>query len=432
MKVAIAGYGLEGKVSYRYWRQQGHQVTIVDERPLSATDLPYGASSLIGPGAFGELADFDLVIRSPGVAPSKIVTEGKIWSATNEFMARCQVPVIGVTGTKGKGTTASLIDSMLRAAGKTSLLVGNIGRPALEVLDEAAAADVVVYELSSFQLWDLERSPAVAVVLMIEPDHLDVHAGMGDYVAAKSNIRRHQGPDDDCYYHPINQLSATIAASADHPSTARRYAVADDGAAYVRDGQFWLGEQAICSTKALRLPGDHNLDNACAAISAVWRFGLDPAAIEAGLADFTGLDHRLKLAATIDGVDYYDDSIATTPGSAIAAIRSFDQPKLLILGGSDKGADYAELVAECAAAEVRVLAIGQLGDKIAAECRAAGVPVDRLEGVDMPAIVAAARQRAKPGSVVILSPAAASFDMFKSYADRGDQFIAAVQTLAAG
>src|SRR5690606_4917199 len=175
----------------QYWNTSGHELTIVDEGQPART-LPKDAATLIGDGVLAKLNDFDLVVRTAGLSPHKIVTDGTIWSETNEFFATCPAPTIGVTGTKGKGTTSSLVMSILRAAGKTVHLVGNIGTPALSVLAQIQPEDIVVYELSSFQLWDLEKSPHVAVVLMIEPDHLDVHSDMDDYVGAKMNSIRHQ------------------------------------------------------------------------------------------------------------------------------------------------------------------------------------------------------------------------------------------------
>lgn len=424
MKVAIAGFGIEGRVSYQYWRSQGHEVTIVDERELSALDLPYGASTRLGAGVLNELSDFDLVIRTAGLDPEKLAVRGeKIWSATNEFFEKCPVDIIGVTGTKGKGTTSSFIENILRAAGKKVHLLGNIGIPALEVLPTITADDIVIYELSSFQLWDLKKSPHVAVVLMIEPDHLDVHGSMEQYVAAKANIRRHQRETDVCFYHPTNSLSQQIAQLK---PGAQRYSVPDDGAVYVKENTFFVQNDPICSTDVLQIPGDHNIENACAAISVARLYVDDPAVIERGLRAFEGLPHRLKLVGEIDGVCYYDDSIATTPGSAIAALHTFTEPKIIILGGSDKGADYGQVISLCGQTNTKVIAIGQTGATIAELCRKEEVPVIELGLTTMDEVIATAREQAEPGSVVILSPASASFDMFKDYAERGDRFIEAV------
>lgn len=428
MKVAIAGYGIEGKASYRYWVNKGMDVTVVDERDIPANDLPANCETKLGKGAFQDLYGFDVVVRTASLPPTAIKTHGKIWSATNEFFAQCPAPIIGVTGTKGKGTTCSLIASILRAAGRKVHLVGNIGNPALALLDEITPDDIVVYELSSFQLWDLHRSPAVAVILMLEADHLDVHADFEDYLKAKSHIRMFQTADDVCFYHPFNSYSDTVA----HATTVGdiiRYGIEEDGAVYISSNNFCVHSDLICSVDALQLPGAHNLENACAAISAARIFTVDNVAIECGLRSFSGLDHRLKFVGEVDGVKYYDDSIATTPGSAMAALKSFSQPKVVILGGSDKGAMYDEIVDLCKATETSVVAIGTTGAKIAELCTSKGVAVVRLVTNDMRQILSAARTMSKPGSVVVLSPASASFDQFASYAERGEKFIEAVKAL---
>ena len=429
MKIAITGYGVEGEANYRYYDTPDNQVVIVDEKQPSRQP-PIDASLIVGDDAFARLNGYDLVVRTAGLAPHKITTDGKIWSATNEFFAHCPAPIIGVTGSKGKGTTCSLIASILQAAGKTVHLVGNIGTPALDVLATIQPSDIVVYELSSFQLWDLEKSPHVAVVLMIEADHLDVHADMAEYVTAKSQIARHQIVSDLVVYNAANAHASSIAQL----SAGSKVGYQSAETAHVRDEAFWYGEQRLCSVDTLQLPGDHNLDNACAAIDAVWRFTQDGAAITAGLAAFTGLPHRLKFVRTVSGVAYYYDSIATTPGSAIAAIKAFNQPKVLIVGGSDKGADYGPLVAEIMASDTMraVIAIGEQGPIIARLLHesGAGVAVNLVDAKDMRTIVTSSAASTEQGDVVVLSPACASFDMFKSYADRGDQFIAAVNELA--
>jgi UDP-N-acetylmuramoylalanine--D-glutamate ligase len=426
MKVAIAGYALEGRVNYQYWLSLGHDVTIVDERVLPADELPENVATLMGEGVLGNLQGFDLVVRTASLNPEKIKTDGKIWSATNEFFDKCPADIIGVTGTKGKGTTSSLIASILEAADRTVHLVGNIGTSALEVLPSIKPDDIVVFELSSFQLWDIEKSPHIAVVLMIEADHLDIHPDMQDYLSAKANIRKHQAGSDVCFYHPTNEFASEIALI--QPG-AKRYGVPEDGAVYVKENTFFVRDDPICSTDSLQIPGEHNRENACAAISAALVYGVEYAAIETGLRNFTGLPHRLKLVGEINGVRFYDDSIATTPGSAIAALRSFSEPKLIILGGSEKGATYESVVEVCKQTGAKVIAIGQTGTQIAKLCADSGVEVVELGQASMSEIVAVASKRADPGTVVILSPASASFDMFKSYSDRGDQFIAAVNSL---
>lgn len=427
MKVAIAGYAVEGKSNYRYFAAQGHDITIIDER-AELPDAPAGVPTRLGEHAFKNLEDFDLVVRTASMNPVKLRGARKIWSAANEFFAHCPAPIIGVTGTKGKGTTVSLIASILRAAGNTVHVVGNIGTAPLDELPKITADDMVVYELSSFQLWDLEKSPHTAVVLMIEPDHLDIHASFEEYISAKQNLVRQQMAADRVIFTANNQYSAQIAAS----SQAQQYPIPAPETAYVQEGFFWYGTTKLCPVSALKIPGVHNQTNACAAITAVWQYVQDGTVIESGLAAFTGLPHRLKFIREVDGVRYYDDSIATTVGSAIAAMRAFNQPKIIILGGSSKGiVDFADVAAEAAKNNVtKALLIGDQANTIAASLDGVGVPYENLGGsVAMPQIVARARELAQPGSVVILSPACASFGMFKGYADRGDQFVEAVSHL---
>lgn len=426
MKVAIAGFGVEGRASFDYWNTPENQVVIVDERSIEAQDLPLDANVITGDAAFSRLNGFDLVVRTAGLSPAKISTDGKIWSATNEFFVKCPAPIIGITGTKGKGTTSSLIASILRAAGKTVHLVGNIGQPALAQLASIAPDDIVVYEISSFQLWDLEKSPQLAVVLMIEPDHLDVHADFHDYIEAKGNITKNQLTTDRVVYFADNEYSRQIAES----SVGQRLPFPSPRTAWVNGDYFYYQDKELCSVDDLQLVGEHNLLNACAAITAVWPWVQDGSVIAEGLRGFDGLPHRLKFVRELNGVKYYDDSIATTPGSAIAAMRAFREPKIIILGGSDKGADYTEVIETAKSTATEVIAIGQTGKRIDDLCKKIGVICHYEQTLS--SAVKLARRSTEPGDVVILSPASASFDMFKNYADRGEKFIAAVNELASG
>lgn len=432
MKIAIAGFGIEGKSSYNYFSSKypSAEIVIIDERD-QIDDLPVGARAQLGKSALDGLLDFDIVMRSPSLAPNRIVTNGKVWSATNEFFDKVPAKIIGVTGTKGKGTTCSLIASILRSAGKTVHLVGNIGVSALDILPKIRPDDIVIYELSSFQLWDLKKSPQIAVVLMIEPDHLDVHADFDEYVTAKTNITAHQTVSDIVIYHPTNKYSRQIAERT--AGAKQRYAAKENGGVYVLNDAFYAGEDIICGVDTLHLVGAHNQENACAAISAVKKILPEATSqqIASGLSAFEGLPHRLKFVAEKNGVKYYDDSIATTPGSAVVAIRSFNQPKILILGGHDKGSDYRDLVREITQTDSvkTVLLIGSNADKLAELFDEVGASsrIDNLGIQSMTEIVQFAKKCTESGDVVILSPASASFDMFDSYHDRGDQFMKAVE-----
>ncbi len=425
MKIAIAGYGMEGESSYRYWASDDNNViTIVDEHQPTR-DIPKGVETIIGEGAFSRLDDFDLVIRTAGLSPEKIKTNGKIWSSTNEFFEVCPTEIIGVTGTKGKGTIASLIASFFEASGKKVWLVGNIGVSALDALEQIGSEDIVVYELSSFQLWDLQKSPQTAVVGMIESDHLNVHRNMDDYVNSKRNIRAHQSNDDICVYHPTNRYSRDIALSNSNGETVR-YGISDDGGVYERDGEFLQNGEIICSTELLQLLGYHNIENACAAITVAMAHGVSIDSIKEGLRSFKGLPNRIEFVRKVEGIDYYNDSFSSTPGATVAAVRSFTQPEILILGGVDKGADFNELAETLSERNniKEIVIIGEIKQKLAEilNRKSVDLKLSVLEAKTMEEIVQYSKSVAVSGDVVLLSPGCASFDMFRDFYDRGDQF----------
>jgi len=426
MKIAIAGYGLEGEENYKYWAAQGgHDITIVDESLTPSRTLPEGVPTMLGPGVFEKLDGFDLVIRTAGLAPYKIKTDGKIWSATNEFFEKSPAKIIGVTGTKGKGTMSSLTAAIFEAAGKKVWLVGNIGISAIKVLDQIGSEDVVVFELSSFQLWDLERSPQTAIVGLIEPDHLNVHTSMEDYVNAKAHIRMHQTENDICIYHPTNHYSHQIAMSATE-GKIERYGIPDDGGVYERDGEFLQNGEVICPKSLLQLIGEHNVENACAALSVARAHGLSIDAIEDGLRNFKGLPHRLEYVRKFNEVDYYNDSFSSAPPAAVAAIKSFTQPEIVIVGGVDKSNDFSILIDTIKHKTniKEVVLIGEIRTKLAQQFVTAGVAskVTVLDAQTMDEIVRYSVSVAHPGDVVVLSPGTSSYDMFKDFYDRGDQF----------
>ncbi|HYG84163.1 MAG TPA: UDP-N-acetylmuramoyl-L-alanine--D-glutamate ligase [Verrucomicrobiae bacterium] len=428
MKIALLGYGIEGKSAHRYLAVQYPQAEFtVYAAPIERPSyLPETVNYIGGRTDFLDIPA-DLVIRTPSIAPHRITSSGEITSVTKLFFADCPAHIIGVTGSKGKGTTASFIASILRVAGKKVHLVGNIGLGALDVLPTITADDIVVYELSSFQLWDIEASPQTAVVLTIEADHLDVHRDMNDYVQAKARIARFQTSEDRVIFYAPNTYARQIAAQ----SAAIKFGYPSADGFYIRDGYFYHKAQQICATTAVRLPGEHNLENALAAIIAAWPWVDEGEVIAKGLTSFHGLPHRLAFVAEKQGVKYYDDSIATTPGSSIAAIRAFAAPKVLILGGATKGADFKPLAEELQRHNIRkVLLVGAEAETIARALQnAAFTEYELIGNKTMPEIAQKADQAAQPGDVVLLSPACSSLDMFQSYQDRGDQFIEAVRAL---
>ena len=432
MKIAILGFGKQGRSAYEYWRE-GNEITVCDGN--EQVELPDDVERRLGPDHLRDLDRFDLIVRSPIVYPGDIVAANspaileKVTTVTNEFFKVCPSKnIIGVTGTKGKGTTCGLITKMLEAAGKRAHLGGNIGTPPLDMLKAGIGPDDwVVLELANFQLIDLKYSPHIAVCLMVAPEHLDWHADETEYFKAKEQLFERQSASDIAIYFADNDDSKQIASAGQ----AKKIPYFAAPGAEVKDGVVIIDGQKICETSEIKLLGRHNWQNACAAVTAVWQVAQDTEAIRSVLTSFSGMEHRLELVRELDGVRYYNDSFGTTPETAIVAIQAFEEPKVVILGGSDKGADYGALAKVVAGAKIRkVLLIGEQAGRIGQALEAAGVTEVMPGGKTIEEIVTTARQQAQPGDVILLSPACASFDMFKNYQDRGERFKQAVSGLA--
>ena len=444
MKIALIGFGLEAKSAYDYFKSIDQNITfeIYDENSKSKIELPNGVKF------FGDFHDFskiqaDLIVRTPAVNPRRLPKSAKITSVTNLFFEKCPAPIIGVTGSKGKGTVSSFIAEILRAAGLKVYLVGNIGLPALNELSEIQKDDAVIYELSSFQLWDAQKSPHIAILNNLEVDHLDVHDGFEDYVAAKMNIAKNQTENDFFIFNAENPIVLKNVENLKNQLKAELQPFQDYNLAHIQENHFLWGDEVLFETNILKIPGEHNQKNACAAMIATFDFlcekGFENEEIfdfwREGLSKFAGLPHRLKFVREFEGVRFYDDSIATTPGSAIAALNSFEKPKILILGGSNKGADLSELIKKITKMpeqELRkVILMGAESEKLAQKLISSGFErfINLGAKTNMQEVVKTAFENAKSGDVVILSPAHASFDMFKSYIDRGEQFVENVNLL---
>ena len=431
-QVAIVGYATEGSISAEYYHRQGFAVTVCDQN--EGLKVPEDYSAQLGDGYLKDLDKFDIIVRSAGIPPHVILEKnpsvaGKTTTAINEFLRVCPTAnTIGITGTKGKGTTSTLVTRMLEAAGKTVYLGGNIGRSPLEFYDRLQPDDWVVLELSSFQLIDLNHSPHIGACLMVVPEHLNWHADMAEYVAAKSQLFECQTSNDIAVYYAANETSRQIAAAG----AGRKVPYFQAPGAWINGNMLTIDGQEICTTEEIKLLGAHNWQNACAAVTVVWQAGVhDIPAIQSVLTSFGGLEHRLELVREFEGVRYYDDSFGTTPETAIVAMQAFAEPKVAILGGSDKGAAYDELVHVIATSNVRhAVLIGDQAARIQQALEAAGFHEFSRGGQTMPEIVSSARSIAQNGDVVLLSPACASFGMFKDYKDRGNQFKQAVQALS--
>ncbi len=430
MNIALVGFDREGRASYDYFSALGHKVTICDQN--TSISVPDGATTQLGDGYLDNLDRFDSIVRTPGLQPQKILEKNpsvkdKITSGTNEFFKVCPTKnIIGITGTKGKGTTSTLVAEMLRAAGKTVHLGGNIGVPALSFLHDIQPADWVVLELSSFQLMDLHYSPHIAVCLMISPEHQDWHTDLKEYTQAKQKLFIHQTPDDVAIYYSNNQTSKDIASAG----LGQKLPYYAPPGAYIEHENVCIEGQTICHTSEITLIGQHNWQNICAAATVAWRIVRNTKAIEAVATTFSGLPHRLELVGERNNITYYDDSFGTTPETAVVALQSLSAPKVLIAGGSDKGASYEELAKTIASENVRaVITIGETGPIIKDALHNIGYTNVFEGGATMAEIIHTANSHAHSGDTVLLSTASASFGMFKNYIDRGDQFKKAVLSL---
>ena len=427
MQVAIVGYAAEGVVSYNYFTAQGHDVTICDQQ--EDLQVPAGAGAQLGPAYLHDLNRFDVIVRSAGIPPHVLVADNpeitdKITTAVDTFLSNSPTKnIIGVTGTKGKGTTSTLIAKMLRAAGKQVYLGGNIGNSPLEFIDQAQADDWVVLELSSYQLCDLRHSPHLAVCLLIEPDHLPWHGTMEEYVKAKANIFTHQTASDIAIYYAPNKYSTQIA----HLSPGAKIPYYDTQGAYVADGTITIAGTPICATSELQLLGAHNWQNACAAVTAAWNAGVrDVAALRSVLTTFSGLPFRLEFRREVRNIRYYNDSFSSAPPATLAAVRAIPGKQVVILGGFDRDLPLDDLASGLASSQdtIRaILLIGAARMRLAQALDGTGVPHCTISGATtMAEVVHEATALARPGDAVVLSPGFASYDMFKNFEDRGRQF----------
>lgn len=433
MTIAIVGYDREGRASHAYYAANGHEVHVFDAN--ASLELPENTPGVVGAGYLETVKDFDLVLRTPGLYPGKLRDAGvpadKIWSGTNEFLQVCPTKnIIGVTGTKGKGTTSSLITKMLHNAGYRVHLGGNIGTPALDMLkNDIQPDDWVVLELSNFQLIDLKKSPHISVCLLIVPEHLDWHTDMNEYIAAKKNIFSHQTVGDFAIYFANNENSKTIAQS----SAGTKIGYYSTEGAHIDNGAVVIGNTTVCNVTDIALLGEHNWQNVCAAVSAVWNVTQDTAAIKQAITEFTGLEHRIEYVRTYNGIKFYNDSFATGLHATVAALNAVTEPKIAIIGGYDRMLDidhFGTFLANEAKNIKNILLIGQSKDRVAAMLDAAHVAsYTRSDATTIEGIVNDAVKLAQDGDAIVFSPGFASFDMFKNFEERGLAYKKAVTAL---
>ena len=409
MKIALLGYGKEGQSAEKSLKKNHQNIKIdilenFDPKKIKQTDF----------------SSYDFVFRSPSVPPLHLKNET---SVTKYFFDHCPCPIIGVTATKGKGTTCTFVKALLDAEHIDAHLVGNIGVPAIDILDKLTDSSVVIYEMSSFQLWDLEKSTHIAILGHLDPDHLNIHKDYTDYLNAKANITKYQTTSDYLIYYKDNPETVKIANTSKAQKIPYPFDIPED------------------IKNAITIPGEHNKNNCIAAIAAVASFkNISPdeylnnnkMEILTGLKKFKGLPHRLEYLRTLNNVKYYDDNFSTNPASTRVAVNSFPNDNvILIIGGRDK-TDYKDLpeIHDILQSNnlKNIVLIGESGHELAKNYQDNRfILVESLKEA-----LNTARKQAEnyDQAIVLMSPAAASFDMFKNVYDRGAKFQELIKNLS--
>ena len=429
-KIAVLGLGVSNRPLVRLLLEFGCQVVGCDRTPREKLDAEVleleklGCKLHVG-DTYLEGVEADILFRTPGMHPGNPAIQAlaargaKVTSEMEVFFEVCPCSVLAVTGSDGKTTTTTLIAEMLKAAGKTVWLGGNIGTPLLPLVRQMKSRDFAVVELSSFQLMDMKRSPQRALITNLAPNHLDIHKDMEEYVEAKKNIFRYQDENGLLVLNADNAITASFRGNGETRFFSRL------GKAHVclEDGVICRGEEPVLQASDILIPGVHNVENYMAAIAMVE--GLVPDGVIRQVAKtFGGVEHRIELVRIKDGVKFYNDSIASSPSRTIAGLRSFPEKVILIAGGYDKHIPYDVLGPEICAHVKKLFLGGATGEKIrAAVENCPEFDENTLEIVDCasfePAVRAAAAA-AKPGDVVLMSPASAAFDQFKNFMVRGE------------
>ena len=441
-KIAIIGLGVSNIPLIDYLYSKKAKVTVFDDREeksipkdiLDKIEL-YKFDKYFGKNSLENLNNFDIIFRSPSCLPTKqeLVKEeqrGAIVTTEIEMLMKmCPCTVIGVTGSDGKTTTTSLINSILREAGYNTYLGGNIGTPLFIKLSKITPNDIVVLELSSFQLMGMKISPHISVITNITPNHLNIHKDYEEYIEAKKNIFKYQNQDDIVVLNYDNEITRNCSKE-----TIGKV-VFFSGKEKLENGFIVDGKiikecednirKHILDTKDILLRGEHNYENIATALAATKTLVKEEIAVEA-VKKFTPVEHRLEFIREIENVKWYNDSVSSSPTRTIAGLNSFDEEIVLIAGGYDKNLDYTP-IAKPIVEHVKTLILlgqtsGKIFDAVKEELENQNKKLDIYMCKNLDETVNLAKKASKPGQIVLFSPASASFDMFKNFADRGEQF----------
>ncbi len=435
MNIAILGFGLQGKSVYEFYNSKQNSITICDT--TEPINLPADVKVQIGPNYLHNLERFDLIFRSPSIHPNQILEfndqsiMSKITTNTNEFMRLCPTKnIIGVTGTKGKGTTSVLITKILESLDIRVHLGGNIGIPPLDLLREnIRSEDYVVLELANFQLIDFKYPVQIGVCLLVEPEHLDWHSDINEYYQSKTELFRHQNKEGIAIYYAKNETSKRIASTG----PAHLIPYFEDPGALIAGNHIVIDGTPIIRLNEIKLLGEHNWQNICAAITACWQIQRDPVAIANALKNFWGLPYRLEFRREVNNLKFYNDSFSSAPTSLIAAIEAIKGNKVIIVGGKDRGLDLTNLIRAIKNHQTdidQLILIGESSQRLMSELKKNKFYKFAVcESRQMSIILDFAIKHASLNDSVVLSPGFPSFDMFKNFEDRGQQFNTAVANL---
>lgn len=431
-RIAILGFGQEGQAALELLASDSAIASLIVLNETTGTanleildrhgrQLPMRS----GPSVFEQLGQFDVLLKSPGISSyrpeiQRAVAQGCTLTSGTQiwFDAHSNDKIIVVTGTKGKSTTASLLAHLLQQAGISASLIGNIGKPALEQIDLKPKPEVWIVELSSYQTRELSADPSAAILLNLYPEHTDWHLTTENYYDDKTRFIAEMQKG-------VAILNAQDCNTAEvlNPPKNRRYFNTREGI-HITEQHLVDQESVLCAREDIPLQGEHNLKNLCAALTALKTLGYNPTSMLEGVASFQSLPHRLKYLGQRDKVDYIDDSISTTPQSALAALNAYvDQPVTLLVGGYDRDLDWTEFAERAQKTTLQTLiTMPESGSKIAAALRSTDVGFEIIETNSLEAAVEAAQTNTPTGGAIILSPGAPSYGRFRNYQERGEMF----------
>jgi len=423
-KIAILGLGVSNLPLLDYFLDKECEVTVFNDEEISIDVSKYPYKFYIGDEALKYLQGFDIIFRSPSFLPTRLELKQEILrgayvtTEVTEVLKLCPCKVIGITGSDGKTTTTTLIDLVLRANGYKTFLGGNIGTPLFTKIKDMKEEDIVILELSSFQLMNMEVSPSISVITNITPNHLDKHTDMDEYVDAKKNI--YKNSNGILVLNMDNDITSEIESSREIRYFSR---FNKTNSFYVMDKYIYFNGKRVFDTSKLKIRGIHNHENICACMSAVYDMVDMDKSFEA-ISNFSGVEHRLEFVREINGVKWYNDSVSSSPTRTIAGLNSYGEEIVLIAGGYDKNLDYTP-IARPILDKVKVLILfgdtkKKIYDAVNNLKKDEDISIYLCDSLDD--VVRKAYENSTVGQVVLFSPASASFDMFKNFADRGIQF----------